>query len=260
MKSKQVSKDLDTLIQAYEKVESKNPIFKEALQFLAEQKRNLEKSEPRVSVELKQATLEKLKVFGSGVEDWDEIINRVLELVPKQASVSDEDPILGEKSAPVTIIEFTDFDCIYCKLVLPTIERVLDDYRGKVRFVFKNFPRTLKHPDAVLAHEAALCAKEQGKFWEYHDALFAHQKQLKKSTLVKLAKELGLDAARFKICLDAGVNTSKVFQDVKEGFDLGVRRVPTFFIGSKKVEGNAGYEEFKAAIEEELSRRGISGH
>lgn len=255
MKSKrEVSKDLDTLIQAYEKVEGENLIFKEALEFLSQQKKNIEKAEPRVSIEVKQITLEKLKVFGSGIEDWDAVINRVLDLVPRQASISEEDPVRGEKGAQLAIIAFTDFDCMHCKLALPTIERLLMEYKGKVRFVFKNFPRTLKHPDAALAHEAALCAKEQGKFWEYHDLLFANQKQLKKGNLIKLAKEAGLDAGRFKFCLESGINTSKVFQDVKEGFDLGVRRVPTFFVGSKRLEGNVAYEEFKAAIEEELGK------
>lgn len=249
-----LKKELETLIQTYKKVEDENPIFKEALHFLEEHKKNLEKSEPRVSIEVKESTLEKLKVFGSGVKDWDAVLNRVLELVPKQAPVSGEDPIKGAANAPVTILEFTDFDCVQCKLVLPAIEDVLEAYRGKVRLVLKNFPRTLKHPDTTKAHEAALCAKEQGKFWEYHDALFRHQKKLKRETLVKIAREVRLDVERFKICLEAGINTSKVFQDMKEGFEMGVRRVPTFFINGRKLEGNATFSEFREIIEEKLRK------
>lgn len=251
---REVSKDLETLIQAYQKVESENPIFKEALHFLAEHKKNLEKSEPLVSIEIRESTLEKLKVFGSGVKDWDAVLNRILELVPRQAPVSEEDPVKGAANAPVTILEFTDFDCVYCKLVLPAIEDVLEAYEGKVRLVFKNFPRTLKHPDATKAHEAVLCASEQGKFWEYHDALFKRQKKLKHEMLMKIAIEVGLDVERFKICFEAGINTSKIFQDMKEGFEMGVRRVPTFFINGRKLEGNATFSEFKEIIEEELRK------
>lgn len=228
--------------------------FEEALKFLIQQKEKFLKPRNFVSIRVRESTLEKYRIFGNPGDDWDVILNKVLNLISINIPITWEDPCIGPPNAPVTIVEFSDFECVRCREVLPALRQVLETYRDRVKLVFKSFPRALKHPAAKMAHEAALCAHEQGKFWEYHDALFENQKNLSRATLRKIAGEVGLDVKRFEVCLEAGINTSKVFQGMKEGFDAGVSRVPTFFINGKKLEGNLSFSEFKKVIEEELRR------
>jgi protein-disulfide isomerase len=138
-------------------------------------------------------------------------------------------PSLGPESAPVTIVEFADLQCPYCAQSASTLNQVLARYPGKVRVVFRNFPLSF-HTYAQKAHEAAACANEQGKFWQYHDLLFANQGTLGADDLKRYAANVGMDEERFSQCLDAGKYAERVKKDVEEGQRYNVRGTPSFFV------------------------------
>lgn len=174
-------------------------------------------------------------------------------LQPPRLEVSAGDsPAKGPEDAPITIIEFSDFQCPFCKRVLPTLEQVLTTYAGKVRLVFRDFPLLSIHPRAQRSAEAAQCAREQGKFWEYHDALFANQNQLEDSHLTEYARTLGLDIQSFEQCLASNKYTASVQADLTYGTQLGVSGTPAFFINGRLLSGAQPFEAFQAIIEEEL--------
>ncbi len=168
----------------------------------------------------------------------------------------DDDPFLGEDNAPVTIIEFSDYQCPFCKKFYDETEKqLIKDYveTGKVKFVYRDFPLDSIHPLARKAAEAAECADEQGKFWEYHDKLFETQK-LDEASLKQHAKDLGLDTEQFNSCLDSGKYKDEVQKDLDDGIKAGVTGTPTFFINGKKVVGAQPYSVIKQIIDDELSK------
>jgi protein-disulfide isomerase len=130
-------------------------------------------------------------------------INVMLAVPRTTIAVAATDPSVGSASAPITIVEFSDFQCPFCQRAAPTLKRVRDVYGDKVRVVWKDFPLTQIHPQAFKAGEAAHCAADQGKFWEYHDRLFANQQALQPDDLKKYATDLGLDGAKFAPCVDS---------------------------------------------------------
>ena len=138
-------------------------------------------------------------------------------------------PSIGPENAPVTIVAFGDFQCPYSAQAAPTLNQALARYPGKVRVVFRNFPLSF-HAYAQKAHEAAECANEQGKFWPYHDAIFANQGALGIGDLKRYATSVGLDAGQFNQCLDTGKYAEKVKQDVQEAQKYNVRGTPSFYI------------------------------
>jgi protein-disulfide isomerase len=164
------------------------------------------------------------------------------------------DPALGPASAPVTLVEFSDFQCPFCQRVEPTLKRLRQTYGDKIRIVWKDFPLTQIHPQAFKAGEAGHCAGEQGKYWEYHDRLFANQQALQPADLKKHATDLGLDGAKFGACLDSSKYGERVRDGVSQGTALGVNSTPTIFINGRRLSGAQPYEVFVAAIDEELSR------
>jgi protein-disulfide isomerase len=166
-------------------------------------------------------------------------------------------PEKGPKDAPVVIVEFTDFECSFCKAVQPTLKQVLEKYDGKVRHVFRNYPIGAIHAGAVNAAMAGLCANEQNKFWEYHDQLFAKANDsgsLTKEVLKGTAAELGLDTASFNNCLDTKKYLDRVQKDFEAGNTYTVSGTPTFFINDRIVTGAQPYEVFAEIIEEELAK------
>jgi protein-disulfide isomerase len=169
-------------------------------------------------------------------------------------SLAPTDPALGASAAPVTIVEFSDFQCPFCQRVAPTLKRVRETYGDKVRIVWKDFPLTQIHPQAFKAGEAGHCAAEQGKFWEYHDRLFANQQALQLDDLKKYAADLGLDAARFNACVDSSKYGDRVREGVSQGSRLGVNSTPTVYVNGRLLSGAQPYETFVAVIDEELSR------
>ena len=160
-------------------------------------------------------------------------------------------PSRGAEPASVTIIEFADFQCSYCKSVQATIKRVLQDYRNDVKLVFRHLPLTDTNPQALPAAQAAFCAGRQGSFWQFHDALFASE-DLSPEALDKMAARLGLNSAAFKTCLDSEVSRAAVIRDVQEARRVGITGAPAFVINGRLVRGAISLEEFKSIVEREL--------
>ena len=165
-------------------------------------------------------------------------------------------PAKGAKTAPVTIIEFSDFQCPYCGRAQSTLTQVLDQYPGKVRLVWKNQPLSF-HPNAMPAAEAAMAAYEQGndKFWAMHDRLFAKQQELSPAYYEQVAKEIGLDVAKWKASVESHSGQGLIQADMSAGSAVGANGTPTFFINGKRLVGAMPFESFKQVIEEELSSR-----
>jgi protein-disulfide isomerase len=170
--------------------------------------------------------------------------------VPLSVDISNA-PSQGRESAPVTIVEFSDFQCPFCARALASVQRLIKANREDVRFVFKNFPLDF-HPDSRRAHTAALAAGEQGRFWEMHDLLFAHQTTLRRTDLLDLASQLGLDMAKFQKDLDNPQLRAKIEDDKREGERLGVSATPTFVVNGEAIAGFSA-EKLQARIDEEMS-------
>jgi protein-disulfide isomerase len=160
---------------------------------------------------------------------------------PSKIVVSiDDDPVKGSKNAPITIVEFSDFQCPFCaRFYAQTLPSIEENYikTGKVKFIYRDFPLNF-HQYAQKAAEAAECADEQGKFWEYHDILFQKQSEWSSAGVEKLkeyAQNLGLDTAKFNECLDSGKYTDEIQKDYSDGSNYGVTGTPTFFIMGLKL-------------------------
>jgi len=177
--------------------------------------------------------------------------------VPRQKVAAAGRPTRGPANAPIEMIEFSDFQCPYCQRANPTLTRVLSTYGDKIRFTYRHFPLPT-HPDARPAAEAAQCANEQGRFWEYHDRLFANPAQLGAADLRQHAAAIGLDTAKFNACVDAHKYDGDVDTDVQAGTQAGVDGTPAFFINGRMVSGAQPYEVFKRLIDEELTAKGNS--
>ena len=162
------------------------------------------------------------------------------------------DPEVGGRNAPVTIVEFSDFQCPFCGRAEPTLKHVRDKYGDKVRLVYLDFPLGI-HDHAIDAASAGRCAGEQGKFWQLHDLMFADQSKLKPDDLKADAKKLGLDTSKFNECLDKGRYKAAIEADMAKGRDLGVDGTPAFFINGRPMQGAQPFERFQTTIDEELS-------
>jgi protein-disulfide isomerase len=162
-------------------------------------------------------------------------------------------PVKGPQNAPVTIVEFSDFQCPFCGRVVPTLQELEKTYQGKVKVIFKHQPLSF-HPFAKPAAVASMAAAEQGKFWQMHDKLFANQQNLDRASLEKYAGEIGLDLARFRADLDSSKFEAYIAADSAEGMRVGANGTPTFFINGRQVVGAVPIEQFKTVIDEELKK------
>jgi protein-disulfide isomerase len=162
-------------------------------------------------------------------------------------------PAKGPKDAPIELVEFSDFQCPFCQRANPTIEQVLKTYGDRIHFVYRNYPLP-NHPNARPAAEAAACADDQGRFWQYHDQLFANP-SLTDASLKQYAAAIGLDATRFNACFDGRRFKSDVDKDIKEATAAGVTGTPAFFINGRALEGAQPFEAFKRVIDEELAAK-----
>jgi len=178
----------------------------------------------------------------------------VVKLEEPRKAVEATGPSRGPSNAAVTVVEFSDFECPYCSRARETVDQMMQDYAGKVRLVFRQFPLVEMHKNAEKAAEASLCANEQGKFWEYHDVLFKNQQKLEVAQLKQHAGEVGLDAAQFTSCLDSGKHKKDVDQDMAAGQKLGVPGTPTVFVNGIMLS-SASKDEFKRVIDQELASR-----
>lgn len=194
-----------------------------------------------------------------------EIANELFERLKKEANVQVKlseprrevaavGPSRGPENAPVTIVEFSDFQCPFCSRAIESVEKVMETYPGKVRLVFRQFPLDF-HPQAQKAAEASLCAADQGKFWELHDLMFQNQQALQVDQLKEYAKTVGLDAEKFNKCLESGEKAAQVAADMEAGKKAGVRGTPAFFINGVFLNGAVPFEEFKKVIDEELASK-----
>jgi protein-disulfide isomerase len=163
-------------------------------------------------------------------------------------------PSRGPTRAPVTIVEFADFECPFCGGLYPTLKLVEKNYGDKVRFVYRQFPLTNIHPRAQKAAEASLCANDQQRFWEFHDSLFSDQSKLDVPALKQRAQALGLNTTAFNSCLDSGKQVDTIQKDRDDARRTGVTSTPTMFVNGRLLSGNRPYTEIRDVIEDELKR------
>jgi|TARA_Y100000310_G_scaffold153594_1_gene152997 protein-disulfide isomerase len=167
----------------------------------------------------------------------------------------DDDPVKGDPDAPITIIEFSDFECPFCgRFYSQTMGQLEEKYikTGKAKIVFRDFPLSF-HPKAQKASEASECADDQGKFWEMHDMIFENQNSISVSDLKGYAGQLGLDQSKFDSCLDSGEHEAEVQADFRDGSAAGVSGTPSFFVNGIKLVGAQPFQAFEQIIEAELN-------
>src|SRR5919199_1292196 len=172
---------------------------------------------------------------------------------PTVEVATEGEPSLGPSNAPVTIVEFSDFQCPYCRQAQGTLKQLMAAYEGKIKLVFRDFPLRSIHPQAQKAAEAAQCAAEQQKFWPYHDKLFAST-SLHMDDLRKFAQELELNMEQFTSCLDSSKYAAGIDADMEAGQQAGVNATPTFFINGYPLSGAASYERFKELVDTALEQ------
>ena len=165
----------------------------------------------------------------------------------------DSSPWKGEQNAPITIVEYSDFQCPYCAKVVSTFNQLIENNPGKIKWVFKHYPLPT-HPDSPLAHVASLAAAEQGKFWEMHDLIFKNQRKVKREHLMNYAWQLKLDTNQFQQDLHSGRLTEVIEADIQEAIRVGARATPTFLINGRLVIGALPLQTFQMILDEELRR------
>ncbi|MPY89422.1 MAG: thioredoxin domain-containing protein [Luteitalea sp.] len=194
------------------------------------------------------------RAYVSTLEENATVDRRLTPPEPRRASLEvDDAPVRGAASAPVTVVEFTDFHCPFCRRVQPTLTDLLKKYEGKVRLVFRHFPIDQLHPTARQASEAAWCAEQEGKFWEYHDGLFDVGNDASPAALKKIASKVGLDEAAFDSCTAGTAAPAAVNRDLEEARRLGLSGTPTFFINGRPLVGGLPLDAFTEVIDEELA-------
>lgn len=167
--------------------------------------------------------------------------------------VSDDDASKGNRSAKVTVVEFSDFQCPFCKRASGNYDSIVKAYGDKVRVVFKHFPLVQIHEAAYKAAEAAQCMNDQGKFFEYHDKLFANNTALTEADLTKYVSEIGGDVKKFTDCFKAEKYKAKVDRDMADGQKYGVSGAPTYFINGNMVVGAVSFDELKQTIDSAMN-------
>ena len=232
----------------------------EVATFISENKARLKGEGADISAKVRdyltsQKEARQRRVYVAGLLQGAKVATFLQEPEPIRITVKAEGFAKGRKDAPVTLVEFTDFHCPFCGRAVATLKDVMREYDGKIRWVFRDFPIASLHPMAAKAAEAARCAGEQGRFWEYHDLLFEGQSQATIKDLKRSAEQLKLDSKRFGQCLDSGKHQAAVEADVQEGASLGVTGTPTFFINGRILVGAQPLESFRRIIEAELRVR-----
>lgn len=168
----------------------------------------------------------------------------------------DDDPLLGDVNAPITIIEFSDFSCTYCAAFATQTKPALEEYieEGTVRFVFRDYPLTSIHPKAIQVAKAAGCAHEQEKFWEYHDVVYQNITKQEIGDLRRYAQGINLNMSEYEECFASDRRFEEIQRDIIDARELGVAGTPTFFISGKRYTGFLSFEEIEAAIIEAQER------
>lgn len=172
---------------------------------------------------------------------------------PRVEVAYDPTRLRGSAKAPVIIVEFSDFQCPFCRQVEPTLKNLLAKHEGRVSLAYRDFPLREIHPQAQLAAEASRCAAEQGQFWQYHDLLFANPEKLKKEDLLEHARSLKLDEKQFDSCLASAKYKARIEQDLEEGMKAGLDGTPSFFINGILLSGAQPEATFEGIIQAELA-------
>lgn len=215
-------------------------------------KKTYEEIRPQLQQLLKQAkTQQARREYYKHLREQSDVT--VLLKKPTVEVAYDPSRIRGNPKAKLVILEFSDFQCPYCQSVEPTLKHLLEEYDGQVSLAYRDFPLRDIHPLAQNAAEAGRCAGEQGKFWEYHDVLFAHQNKLSRDDLVQYAKDLSLDGTRFDSCLSSGKYKAQIEQDLQLGLRAGLNGTPGFIINGTLLSGNLPQDSFEKAVRDGLS-------
>jgi len=208
--------------------------------------------ETQVKQFLKQAEIEQAREkYGDSLRDKTAV---AILMQPPVVHVNyDAARVQGDPDAPITIVEFADFQCPFCSRVQPLLKNLLTKYKGKVKLAYLDFPLVAIHPHAQAAAGASRCALAQGKYWEMHDAIFADQSKLDETSLAKTAGGLGMDQNSFESCLNSGKYKKLVEKDFEAGSEAGVNATPTFFINGELLGGMQPDANFERIIERQLS-------
>ena len=201
-----------------------------------------------MSLEIKQARLD----YANNLLGKSEVA--ILLQPPKVNVTFDRKSLRGDPNAPITIVEFADYQCPYCKQAETAVAQVLEKYSGQVNIAFRDFPLTSIHPYAEKASEAAQCAAQAGKFWEFHDALFASQSKLDESNLLAIAQTTGLNPQSFRSCLASGESRPHVSRDQEDGRKAGISSTPGFFVNGVYLAGAQPEAAFDKLINEQLKQ------
>ncbi|MBX5481913.1 MAG: thioredoxin domain-containing protein [Myxococcaceae bacterium] len=197
---------------------------------------------------------ERARAFFNELRQKNNVEIKLQEPLPPKKEVAATGPSKGPKDAPITIVEFSDFQCPFCSRAVGNLEEVMKAYPDKVRLVFRHYPLPF-HENAEKAAEAAMCADEQGKFWELHDWMFKNQDKLAVADLKSQVRTMGLDGAKFDSCLDSGKFAELIKKDQDAGSALGVSGTPAFFINGMMLSGARPPEDFKRIIDAELASK-----
>ncbi len=170
-----------------------------------------------------------------------------------ELTISEEDHIRGNPDAPVTIIEYSDFQCPFCQRFHPTVRQILEDYPDQVRWVYKHFPLDSIHSEARPSAEASECAAEQGKFWQFADELFENQSRMGSSLYEELASQIGLNMGQFESCISSRKYKDHVEADLQEGIKAGITGTPGSFVNGEEISGAVPYDYLKTTVEQALA-------
>jgi protein-disulfide isomerase len=217
---------------------------------------NMSEDEARQRIRLdieNRARMDRYKAAISAIKNKARIEIVLTEPIPPLIRVSDNGPSKGPRAAPVIIVEFSDYQCPYCKQATETLKQVLQRYGHNVRLVFKQLPLPI-HKDAFNAAQASVCAEQQGKFWEYHDRLF-NSSSLSLEALRSIAADLGLHTDEFNKCLNSEAARASVIKDINEAKQVGIQATPTFIINGRLMRGAGSPEEFYKTIEQEIRKK-----
>lgn len=217
----------------------------------------LEESKPILSQELMRRKQQ--DAYGAYIEKLKADVGLVSDLpypdLPRvDVPVAADDPVLGNANAPVTIVQFAEYQCYYCQKVTPTLDRVLKDYDGKVRLVFKDYPLPM-HSRAMPASIATHCVGDQGKYWEMSRTVFENQQAIEDADLRTYAERVGADVAKYDACLTSGKFDAKIQANIADAQKAGVSATPTFFVNGTLLSGAQSYDRFKSLIDRELAAK-----
>jgi len=201
---------------------------------------------------LQQRTLAVRQQYLDGLRA--KVVTRIMLDPPRQVVAKADRPSKGPETAPIEMIEFSDFQCPYCESAFPTVNQVLSTYGDRIHFTYRHYPLAI-HPRARPAAEASQCAAEQGKFWPFHDKLFGDQSKLGDEDFKQYAVQLGLNAAQFNACVDSHKYSAEIENDIHAGDEAGVSGTPAFYINGRMLSGAQPFEAFKSVIEEELNAK-----